>query len=162
MSLVAVVSFAIACGGHTTGDCTFCNNRCVDTKTDVFDCGACENTCIVGQACIGGQCTFADEAGFSASCKTKFVACGGKCIDPATDPKNCGGCGFDCGAGFCVDYMCSSAACKPADAPCFADADCCSEQCASDAHCGCMPGGAKGCHDDADCCSATCNASVCD
>ncbi|HEY1956582.1 MAG TPA: kelch repeat-containing protein [Polyangiaceae bacterium] len=35
---------------------TLCGGQCVDTSNDVYDCGACGNTCAGGEACCSGLC----------------------------------------------------------------------------------------------------------
>lgn len=49
------------------------------------------------------------ESGFPLECAAGQVACGGACVDTATDPRNCGRCGEVCGA----SEACLSGACTP-------------------------------------------------
>jgi hypothetical protein len=40
-------------------------------------------------------------------CTSPMIRCGGTCVDTQTNPKNCGACGKDCGAGmFCQGGTC--------------------------------------------------------
>jgi hypothetical protein len=36
-----------------------CGGVCVEALTDPTNCGTCGNTCAPGQACVGGNCSFA-------------------------------------------------------------------------------------------------------
>ena len=47
-----------------------CAGACVDSQTSVTHCGACENTCAVGQSCVSGTCR----------CVGAQVSCGGACV----------------------------------------------------------------------------------
>ncbi len=55
----------------------------------------------LGQDCIEGRCT----------CPPTTVVCGiaGQvlCVDPLSDPHNCGGCGVTCSSGICTNAVCS-------------------------------------------------------
>jgi hypothetical protein len=42
------------------------------------------------------------------ACSQGYVACGGGCVDPTSDPVNCGSCAHSCGGG-----ACTSGACQP-------------------------------------------------
>ncbi len=46
-----------------------------------------------------------------ASCSSTQMLCGGACIDPLTDPNNCGSCGNICSAPFAT--ICSDGTCVP-------------------------------------------------
>jgi hypothetical protein len=87
-----------------------CNGTCVDTNTDVNNCGACGQACSsVSHAtagCFNGFCGV-------AFCAPSYYDCDG---DPAdgceinvdADVNNCGACGRACGAGqACVNGFCS-------------------------------------------------------
>ncbi|KAI5590649.1 hypothetical protein POPTR_004G030900v4 [Populus trichocarpa] len=66
-------------------DC--CNKKCVDVKTDRFNCGMCGYKCKYTETC-----------------------CKGKCVNPSFDKRHCGGCNKKCKKGeFCVYGMCSYA-----------------------------------------------------
>ncbi|CAN6451737.1 unnamed protein product [Victoria cruziana] len=69
-------------GGTAGKDC--CSKRCVDVKTDRFNCGEC-----------GRRCKFTE------SC------CKGRCVNLAFDKGNCGKCGNKCRRGsYCIYGMC--------------------------------------------------------
>ena len=70
---------------------TFCNNACVDTKTDAENCGACGNTCQ----------------------SPNTVCCGGKCVNVNADPGNCGSCRQVCTA----TSSCNTGTCTPKIVP---------------------------------------------
>ena len=106
-----------ACASST---CTFtcnnlyssCNGGCVNEANDPKNCGGCGATDMTkvcngvpnGQpACTSGACTFTCNGGYSV--------CPGACVDEATDPKNCNGCGMVCpsvtnGTPDCVSHAC--------------------------------------------------------
>lgn len=49
------------------------------------------------------------DGGRPGPCGLGTIACGARCVDPAVDPKNCGGCGRVCGP----NDLCSSGSCAP-------------------------------------------------
>lgn len=92
----------------------------------------------------------AGDSGIDAGtvCTTPEILCGGVCVDPRTDPANCGACGNVCGAGFvcsmsacrcpgsltvcggsCVDAMTSTAHCGGCGRPCTLGETCMSGTC---------------------------------
>ena len=78
-----------------------CGQTCVDTQTDIENCGECGNACGRSTACVDGECI---------CFMTGRTWCGaGVCVDTANDAKNCGECGNVCPAanycdrGECVD-----------------------------------------------------------
>ena len=85
--------------------------------------------------------------------------CGGICVDTYSDPDNCGGCGITCS----ITEDCIQAVCTPGcfadNVACTADSDCCSNFCASDGLCGCIPTGNSGCLGNVDCCSTVCDVN---
>jgi len=90
-----------------TGE-TACNGVCVDLLTDEANCGVCGEICesdLVGVACIEGECV-------RISCPAALpLQCGetvDDCVDPATDPNNCGACGVVCQSGVCGAGVCGS------------------------------------------------------
>jgi hypothetical protein len=100
----------------------------------------------MGQACIAGKCT--------GVCGRSQSFCGGQCVDPKSDPMNCGGCGMACRGGANATPACVAAACANVCAKNFLDcngvfADGCEVNAATDAmNCGLCgnvcPGGANG------------------
>lgn len=75
----------------------------------------------------------------------------------------CGGGSFDCDGVCCPDTAnCVNGACVSClddNAACTFDSDCCSNLCASDGLCGCIPSGSGPCSGDGDCCSLICDVS---
>nr|MBK7066620.1 hypothetical protein [Deltaproteobacteria bacterium] len=93
-----------------------CGAACVSTMTDLAHCGGCGRACAPAHAtamCAAGACQV-------VRCDAGYVDCDGEAANgceaaPASDPRNCGGCGIVCGgaatcvAGACVcgGVMCS-------------------------------------------------------
>ena len=94
---------------------TYCasSNGCVDTNSDKFNCGGCNNRCDsfmgnqANMACVQGQCQlcYGIVAGVSPTSYTKPLSCltnfgsynAYACT--ALGPNNCGGCGTTCTTG---------------------------------------------------------------
>ncbi len=89
-------------------------------------------------------------------------ACGPYCTNLATDPNNCGGCGYTCGPGAaCVNAQCiAGPSCVPDGDACVDSAACCSGVCDPNNVCA-SP--VNGCVEDNSPCSATlaCCSGVC-
>ncbi|QSQ25662.1 hypothetical protein JY651_12330 [Pyxidicoccus parkwayensis] len=88
-------------GGAEPGSCTdgqvTCGDRCIDTRTDAQNCGACGTVCGPSEVCEAGRC----------ECSGALERCGNLCIDTQENDRNCGGCGTVCGPGqFCRDGRC--------------------------------------------------------
>jgi hypothetical protein len=83
------------CKGGTCVACpegqTLCSTGCVDTKTDLNNCGFCGNLC--GTQCIDGQCT---GVGPAPGCVPGTTRCSNGCVDLTKDAANCGACGVVC------------------------------------------------------------------
>jgi stigma-specific protein Stig1 len=80
-----------------------CAGSCVNTFTDIGNCGGCGITCTVGQMCTAGQC-------MTTSCPAGQGLCSGNCVNISTDPLNCGSCGHTCTVGqVCTAGQCSQA-----------------------------------------------------
>lgn len=116
----------VCSGGACTVSCPSgqiaCGGRCADPLTDRIFCGAsppCSATaageaCPAGEVCSLGLC--------AVECQSGLVACGGRCVDPASSPAHCGAtgdcagpnAGVACGGGeVCADGTCGYAC--PAD-----------------------------------------------
>lgn len=55
---------------------------------------------------VGERCGDRNAVCLNAQCVCLGTIDCGVCVDPATDPRNCGGCGHAC-AGTCVNGQCS-------------------------------------------------------
>jgi hypothetical protein len=53
--------------------------------------------------CSAGKCNF--------QCQSPFIRCGSTCVDPRTDPTNCGGCGHGCPTAANSVATCSDSQC---------------------------------------------------
>ncbi len=67
----------------------FCENHCVDVKTDAKHCGSCDVACGELELCNAGKCMLACSG---AGVKN----CAGTCRDTLSDLTNCGECGASC------------------------------------------------------------------
>ena len=91
------------------------------------------------------------------SCPPGYVNCGDYCADLANDDLDCGACGAACRVGdFCSQGLCVVGTCVADGYGCAYASDCCSNYCASDGRCGCIPAGNYGCTQNFDCCSNYC------
>jgi hypothetical protein len=94
----------LTCAGGVCGcDGNPANGCETNLAIDVNNCGACGNVCPLPpnaiSTCGGGVCGFL--------CGPGFVACGGQCVDTASDRFNCGACGNVClGIGTCQGGVC--------------------------------------------------------
>ena len=70
--------------------------------------------CADGESCVDGACVADLDA-----C-APLLACGAACVDPTSDPANCGGCGLACEEG----RGCVHSACCPAEAPAVCEGAC--------------------------------------
>jgi hypothetical protein len=80
---------------------------CVDTQTNLRNCGACSVVCPTNithgsVGCVAGKCAI--------TCSTAYDVCRNDCVDFQTDNQNCGG----CGTGFACDklHVCRSGKCE--------------------------------------------------
>ena len=62
---------------------------CVDTRTDISNCGGCDVTCRQDQICADSKC----------ACEAGKTDCDGACVDVNIDPDHCGDCDTACGPG---------------------------------------------------------------
>lgn len=81
------------------GTCSTCGGpTCIDLDSSAQHCGACDEPCPAGVACIGGAC----------ACPGGTMSCGDTCVDAGSDPLHCGGCDQPCEGGlFCLDGSCA-------------------------------------------------------
>ena len=138
-----------------------CDGVCVDPQTDPLHCGGCGRACAAGTACVDGGCTDPCDGGCDEStevcdagvctCRPGLSRCGEGCLDLASDPEHCGGCGQACGGDQrCLEGACTQAAC-PAD---YTDCDgACVRTDGHPLHCG---GCDKPCEDGEVCAGGTC------
>jgi parallel beta-helix repeat protein len=68
-----------------------CGTDCVDTSSDVANCGTCGLLCQGTQVCSDGVCTTVCAAG--------LTQCGQDCVDLMTSLVSCGSCGTSCAQG---------------------------------------------------------------
>ena len=120
-----------------------------DPRCDVAS-GRCVPCLPGGSECAGGHCATTDGGFACASgcvvdgdCKSGGApaCCKGACVDTATDPKNCGGCGTVCniahGTAGCAASGCTIVACDQPYADCDKTAaDGCEADLTSAANCG--------------------------
>jgi hypothetical protein len=87
----------IACAGDAGNPITSCDSGCVDTQTDVANCGGCGQACaMTGASCIAGKC----------QCASPRSVCSNACVDTTTDPSHCGFCGHNCQGNACTASLC--------------------------------------------------------
>lgn len=81
-------------------DSTMCGDQCVDTDTDMNNCGGCGNRCLPlgGHVCDDGKCTCPPG---------QPTECSGKCVNTDIDSTHCGGCGYSCRTGRCLNGTCT-------------------------------------------------------
>src|SRR5690349_18694449 len=84
LALPAVL--AASCGGSVLvedppPECdaglTACHGNCVDTSSDPYNCGGCDDACYEGY-CSGGSCVIAQE------CPPGATDCFGSCVDTSS------------------------------------------------------------------------------
>ncbi|MGH8921276.1 MAG: hypothetical protein ACRD0H_23575 [Actinomycetes bacterium] len=101
-----------------------CATGCTDTRWDPNNCGACSVRCAPRNVCDEGRCVTSGSGasgggtgtggfggtgggGTGGTCSPPARSCGATCTNTATDPANCGSCGFKCA----VNQMCSMSTC---------------------------------------------------
>ena len=85
-----------------SGDLSACGVECVNTTSDVDNCGECDLACVAPQVCASSSC--------SDSCAPGQEDCAGSCADLAVDPTHCGDCAISCSPGAdCSGGLCSCA-----------------------------------------------------
>ncbi len=83
------------CQGTATQ--AWCSGSCIDSSTNKDHCGACNQPCAGGQACVDGACV----------CGEGQTLCDGECRDTRVSDNHCGTCGVVCGDG----ERCENGAC---------------------------------------------------
>jgi hypothetical protein len=130
-------------------------------------------TCTGDAQCCTGICGPKDSRGRrQCACPANLLECRRDCIDPATDEKNCGGCGISCPRGStcesgvcsCVPETCASlgAGCGTFDDGCGRTIQCTS--CPSGQVCdgtACKTTNGGSCASGSDCASGVCAAGIC-
>lgn len=77
-----------------------CAGACVDVSGDTAHCGACDQACAAGQACLLGSCT--------SVCPSGQELCGSECKSLSSDRQHCGACGSACPDGdVCSQGQCA-------------------------------------------------------
>jgi hypothetical protein len=106
---------------------TCCANGCVDLRSDLFNCGVCDNECPLDQECQASICFTPD---CYPECTDRQECCpGNNCIDPMSDNLNCGDCGETCDDPLhCVGGVCQCGSGATARV-CTPDQDCCPSGC---------------------------------
>lgn len=117
---------------HCPGGLVWCQDGCVNTNTDPFNCGRCNHAC-GDQVCCNGKCidATADSSNCGVCgnrCPSGYICCSDTCKDYGNDANNCGGCNVVCppGATCCAGKCCASCCagqCCPAGATCVSGRD---------------------------------------
>ncbi|MBF0491077.1 MAG: hypothetical protein HQL15_10810, partial [Candidatus Omnitrophica bacterium] len=85
-------------------------SSCIDTTSDAWNCGSCGHKCDISmETCVSGicvkKCSSSNCSGSSRCCKTGNGS-EKACVDPQSEPKNCGDCGIKCGTQSCCFGQC--------------------------------------------------------
>ena len=92
----------VAAGPGSDCTTTLCGAACVNTQTDIGNCGACGHVCSSTQACAAGVC------GAAPLCAAPQTLCGADCVSLNSHHNHCGACDIacnehsKCSAGLCV------------------------------------------------------------
>ena len=114
------------------------SNGCETDVTTATDCGGCANACPAAEPrCTAAGGTYSCDA----MCPSGLMACGTSCVDTATSPMHCGGCGMPCNpanaTGGCVAGACGILSCDTGYANCNGTtSDGCEARLDSLTHCG--------------------------
>ncbi len=113
---------AMGCVSGCSGGTVLCSMACVDTGTDINNCGGCGTTCPdpsrSAPSCTAGACGF--------SCDVGFGNCDGAdrtgCEQRLNTLEHCAACGSPCavmgGSGDCATGTCEVGTCDPGFADC--------------------------------------------
>jgi Chaperone of endosialidase/Stigma-specific protein, Stig1 len=99
-----------------------------------------------GGAGTGGRATGTGGAGggcSGASCGTARLCCGGVCVNPSNDPKNCGRCTMPClsTTPYCGRGICQATPCQRDGGACATGGSCCGSACCTADQICCDPQG---------------------
>jgi hypothetical protein len=144
-------TFQCAAGCNSAADCSAdggvalacCDDACVDTSSNVANCGMCGQGCSTSNitaACGAGVCIGTCNAGYD-DCDNDKLTNGCEVNVGGTDIMNCGGCGTTCSSAN-ITPTCTAGVC---DGPCAASYQDCNSNKQSD-----------GCETDIDTSSANC------
>lgn len=61
---------------------------------------------LLAAACSGNVVVEDPDTTTASGCDAGEISCGGACVDPSSDPENCGGCGAVCSGGVCDGGQC--------------------------------------------------------
>lgn len=118
---------ASSCPGSTVR----CGERCIDIRTDYFNCGDCGNSCGGGE---GEDPTGECRDGVCGCSSPGLGVCGFRCVDTRSDRFDCGTCGNACAVGEeCVDGACAAIECASVLSLCGSD---CVDPQSNSSHCG--------------------------
>lgn len=125
---------------------TVCGEVCANLTNNSVHCGACGNSCALGESCTNGTC--------NNTCWPGEATCSGDCVNLQSDAEHCGGCGVQCASG----QVCSLGKCADA---CDEELTACGPDCvrlstdpANCGSCGFICAIGESCHDGA--CEPTC------
>jgi hypothetical protein len=163
------------CVGACSGGLVVCGatidgfGTCIDTKTDVNNCGSCGHQCKAPTgggtvSCQSGMCVSSCTSGSSMLCDTTAFG-EGTCVDKLTDPNNCNSCDHKCkpptgGTATCNMGVCTGICTSGSDTVCGADMDgngTCGDLTTDPMHCGACN---KACSSQ-NIATPTCTASIC-
>lgn len=137
-----------------------CNGACIDVASDRNNCGNCGTVCATGEDCVGGTCQAPCDAcheRVNGVCVLtdldKTLVCNGICVDPKTDPNNCGSCGNVClGADTCQNGVCTGGGCPVQWHSCGVSYPHVSDVCCLNGNQCCIGGRNTSCYGDGTCC----------
>ena len=107
------------------------SDGCESALLDSNNCGGCGVACAPGQECglnHGGRPVCRDDCTALGLLRCRTINGEDRCVDPVTDPFDCGACGIRCGSpngseiGVCNGGVCTTA-CAPGFADCNGDSD---------------------------------------
>ena len=110
----------VDCGGGACAPCAqgrTCSTG-MDCSTGVCLGGLCGG-CTTNADCPAGLICDPAQRQCVSACSAPRINCGGACVDPSTDARNCGVCGNVCASGTaCTNGMCSSVVCMAGQTRC--------------------------------------------